>query len=785
MVSFRTFKVFSALANFSKLSISLYLINHNAQMKNTAAIKNSLGNPIQLRLISLCSLSLFILLWIDGGHCLAQNFAPGELLNGPGFGYGAVNTFDADLDGDLDVLSFPNLYLNDGQGRKQKMVVIGDAKKEYEHYAIRDMDGDKDLDVVVLYKDGEIAFFINEIKGFRKKEQKTKVDYRPSEYAKLYLYDANSDGICDIIVAGLRGVPIAYTGSKVQQFTYFKAFNDHFRNLNDIFGIDLNKDGIQELVVPERVASNGRNCALKVYTFKGTGYVLLNTVALTTNSINNIKLMDMDKDGDQDMVYSGGYPTGGIYWLERDAKGGLGKIHTLISPLELEDFQLGDFDADGDLDVAYFTRQNQYSNINWLENKGKNVLVKSPKSLLPNIKGSQTFVFEDFDGDKIKDVLFYNDDNEQLRPKYEMVLQQKNGLVKARHTWMVKADCAGFVVTDLDNNGTKDIVGYYNNELFCILVDGKGKHGQPLTLAKSSFKIDALKCADLDNDGKEDLLIASDDRENGRLGWLRNLGNLKFGNFNVLHSEKERLLGFELIDYDKDGHQDVVINYWTDKIRGFYIYRNMGKGIFSNTRNAVMETSTSFPKLGVMDLDGDRSDEVLDHGSNSFFKHMGNGKWEQQKSPFQERFIKGIYPAKLDGNKLPDYMVHASGPLKKFELLGNGQWEGKEISGKFSMEMMRVGDINGDGYDDIVAVSESYGLAPGYNPELSFSSSYMLICLINDGSGNFVQQTLYPVSNLSNIELLDVDKDGDLDIITAGHHWPEGGIKVWKNLGKH
>ncbi|RZK99060.1 MAG: hypothetical protein EOO89_31490, partial [Pedobacter sp.] len=274
-------------------------------MKNTITLKNSLGNHTQLRLKTLCSLLLFILLWIDGGQCFAQNFAPGELINGSGFGYGAVKTFDADLDGDLDVLSFPNLYLNDGQGRKQKMVVIGDAKKEYEHYAVQDMDGDKDLDIVVLYKDGEIALFINDIKEFRKKEQKTKIDYRPSEYAKLYLYDANSDRICDIIVAGLRGIPIAYTGSKDMQFTYFKAFNDHFGNLNDIFGIDLNKDGIQELVVPERATVNGGNCSLKVYTFKGNGYVLLNTIALTTNRINNIKLLDMDKDGDQDVVYSG------------------------------------------------------------------------------------------------------------------------------------------------------------------------------------------------------------------------------------------------------------------------------------------------------------------------------------------------------------------------------------------------------------------------------------------------------------------------------------------------
>ncbi|SHE55981.1 Repeat domain-containing protein [Pedobacter caeni] len=490
----------------------------------------------------------------------------------------------------------------------------------------------------------------------------------------------------------------------------------------------------------------------------------------------------MDKDGDQDLVYSDGYSNRGIYWIERNSKGGFGKNHALIGSLELEDFQLGDFDSDGDLDLAYFTQQNQYTFIKWAENKGNNVFIKSQKSLLPNIKGSQSFVFEDFNGDKIKDVLFYDDDKEKIRPRYTMVLQQRNNQVKEKNTWIIKSNCSGFVFTDLDKNGTKDLVGYYNNELFYILIDNKGKYSKPLELLKSPFKIENLKCADVDNDGKDDLLICSDDRNNGKLGWYKNEGGIKFKPFNIIHDEKERLISFAIIDYDNDGNKDVAVNYWSDKTRGFYIYKNIGKGIFNKNRTMVTETTDSFPVLGVCDVNGNKIDELIDHGSKTWFNYKGNEKWEKLPSPFQDQFIKDIYKAKLDNNDSPDYLVLSISKLKWLEYNNKEQWQNKTLPDDFGTDMIRVGDINGDGYDDVICLANKYSLAEGFDADLSFSSKYSIVCLLNDKSGNFIPKTLFPVSGLTNIELQDIDNDGDLDMLTSGSQWPTAGITVWKNL---
>lgn len=68
-----------------------------------------------------------------------------------------------------------------------------------------------------------------------------------------------------------------------------------------------------------------------------------------------------------------------------------------------------------------------------------------------------------------------------------------------------------------------------------------------------------------------------------------------------------------------------------------------------------------------------------------------------------------------------------------------------------------------------VCLANKYDLAERFGQDITFSYNYSIICLVNYKSGDFKPKTLYPVSDLSNIELQDIDKEGNLDIITSGN----------------
>ena len=89
-----------------------------------------------------------------------------------------------------------------------------------------------------------------------------------------------------------------------------------------------------------------------------------------------------------------------------------------------------------------------------------------------------------------------------------------------------------------------------------------------------------------------------------------------------------------------------------------------------------------------------------------------------------------------------------------------------------------VGDFNADGFTDIILVSDGVSHAFGKNPK-----HYLLF---NDGKGSYVDVTdkhipqLHNGGNLKDVEIIDFDADGDLDIVTVGH-WET--IQIYKNTG--
>lgn len=93
--------------------------------------------------------------------------------------------------------------------------------------------------------------------------------------------------------------------------------------------------------------------------------------------------------------------------------------------------------------------------------------------------------------------------------------------------------------------------------------------------------------------------------------------------------------------------------------------------------------------------------------------------------------------------------------------------------------------MDGDGFTDIVCFFSKRVFAHGnFSGDIGFTDEYSLIIMHNDGSGNFKKSTIAPSETISDLKLIDIDSNSDLDIIISAFHWPFGGISIRKNVSK-
>lgn len=720
---------------------------------------------------------------------LTQTISSPETILEAGFGYDLPKAFDADRDGDLDILDFPYLYLNDGKGQKQKMIILYDSNIEIETFVVEDLNKDKYKDIVTLNKSGEICIFMNTIKGFHKINQAVKLDYRPAEYADILVFDMNSDGILDLVIKSLQGPTVGYVGTKEQQFTYFKPFTDFAYNKSDLIGADINGDGIQEIVTTQKAVrsrSSSSNKDLIAFCYNKTGYTVSDTLLTLDTPMRDLNFFDMNKDGYQDLVFTV-YSAGGrsIHWMKRNPNGSFGKEFVFLKDLDKTNYQLGDYDSDGDLDVVYFSSFNRTDAVQWAKNNGNGTFSMDCESLLSGAVQKEQFIFEDFDGDKIADVFYCEDDGEK-RPRYTMVLMGKNGLPKSKNTWVVNGECQGLHLADLNGDGFKDIIGYYEHEVFYSVVDQKGNFSEVTQLKINAFAIGSVSSSDLDNDEKMDLLIISDDRSNGVLGWYKNLGNMQFSELKVIHSETGRLISSECTDFDRDGFNDIIVNYWENEVYGFYSYRNEGNGTFAKTKANIHQVSRAeklFPRLALFDMDLDGNEDVLDMSSGLWYNFDNSSKWQQHSSDFKTYMANCILKANMDGDSLKDALLFAVYKMTWFEQDSLAQWKMNTFQNVGSaLDNLSLGDMTGDGLDDLVCLDGKSEMKPSATGEIVFGTNHTLVIMKNNGDGTYLKIPLFPINELSGLVLHDIDNDGDLDIIASDKFWHNYGIRVWKNL---
>jgi hypothetical protein len=290
---------------------------------------------------------------------------------------------------------------------------------------------------------------------------------------------------------------------------------------------------------------------------------------------------------------------------------------------------------------------------------------------------------------------------------------------------------------------------------------------QPTHFDSDSDQIVAVRLADLNNDGKLDLVIAG----NGPNSLNVLLGNGD-GTFQppVGYALGQAGTNVAIGDVNGDGHPDIVFAYiGSAQIGAIAVLLGNGDGTFqSPTTYASGAYDPEF--LSISDMNGDGHPDIVvgnrcgdpncDGGGSgeglSILFNIGSGTFAPPVNP---NIGMPVLVTDLNGDGKLD-IIAATG-LDFFVSLGNG--DGTFQSPMFFTpsgfpEAFAAADMNGDGKQDLILSVDCSGSCP----------NTAMNVFLGNGDGTFQAPIVYPMPNntlFSSLAIADMNGDGTLDVV--------------------
>jgi hypothetical protein len=434
---------------------------------------------------------------------------------------------------------------------------------------------------------------------------------------------------------------------------------------------------------------------------------------------------------------------------------------------------LGDIDGDGDLDLVcgnkgerpYEAAKNTaYKNIG-------EAFVLAPSWYSNHENVTLAVALGDIDGDGDLDLVC---GNQGKRP----AVYENTGTTFATVPVYVGPDGTSLytndvALADIDGDGDLDLVcgnGSFAGELDYVYAnDGIGNFGDtPFWISGESRLTTAVAVGDLDGNGYLDLVCGSGDREPFRNVAYYNYGGTLDTSPSWRSAAARDTRDVALGDIDGNGHLDIVCGNNNDFNS---LYLNDGTAI-DTASSSSWPVAVSYNTRGIAigDIDGDGYLDVAVGNTGAledelvFLNRSGvlsaTPDWDSWRPSTGGDPTAAIVLGDIEGDGDLDLVVGNDGESDKLYqnrssyFTETPDWTGTNFSG--NTKGVALGDIDGEGGLDLVAGNDS-----------TFGQKNRLYLFEN---GTYVQGPWNPVldDQTDDVILVDLDNNGDLDLVTAG-----------------
>lgn len=328
---------------------------------------------------------------------------------------------------------------------------------------------------------------------------------------------------------------------------------------------------------------------------------------------------------------------------------------------------------------------------------------------------------------------------------------------------------SSIVSADLNNDGNKELIvgSFYDNKLmFYKNINGDIQGNQRVLLHSiqnsSGYSISDVKCADINNDGLKDIIVASSYED--KVYWFKNLGNYNFAPLQIIAQNIDKPTSLTVGDIDNDGDNDIIVGIYNDQ--NISLFRNNGNGNF-NAQQIIYSTSYSPNKVELFDLDNNGYLDIIsgeEDGSIYWAKNIdGNVFSSSQYISGSADDGTGFDFLDINNDTYADIVFSSNYDNKvRYSLNQSGN--------SFSSNLIQIGgsiqypyqvitrDMDNDGKKDIVVSA--------FGNSNSFIGWYK-----NNNNGNFsaLNTIITNISNPLDFIIDDLDNDNKLEVIACSY----------------